>query len=118
MSSIVFQTDKKTGNKYAYESFSYWDKEKKQPRSKRRYIGRVDPDTGEIIRRSERVAAPITQENASASLQGLQAEIREKDKQIESLKRENAVLSKRLTLAVNALSKIEKTAKIAISSEE
>lgn len=118
MSSIVFQTDKKTGNKYAYESFSYWDKEKKQPRSKRRYIGRVDPDTGEIIRRSERVATTIAQENASTSLQELQAELREKEKQIESLKRENAVLTKRLSFAINALSRIEKTARTAIISEE
>ena len=31
MSCIVYQTDKKTGVKYAYESISYWDKDKKQP---------------------------------------------------------------------------------------
>ena len=49
MSCIVYQTDKRTGIKYAYESFSYWDKEKGQPRSKRKYIGKVDPETGEII---------------------------------------------------------------------
>ena len=49
MPSIVYQTDKKTGIKYAYESTSYWDKEKKQPRSKRKYLGKVDPETGEII---------------------------------------------------------------------
>ena len=49
MPSIVYQTDKKTGIKYAYESTSYWDKEKKQPRSRRKYLGKVDPETGEII---------------------------------------------------------------------
>lgn len=49
MSSIVYQTDKKTGARYAFESESYWDKEKRQPRSKRKYLGKVDPDTGEII---------------------------------------------------------------------
>ena len=37
MSSIIFQIDKKTGAKYAFESISYWDKDKKQPRSKRKY---------------------------------------------------------------------------------
>ena len=36
MSSIVYQIDKKTGAKYAFESISYWDKDKKQPRSKRK----------------------------------------------------------------------------------
>lgn len=46
---IVYQTDKRAGITYAYENKAYWDKEKKQSRSKRELIGRVDPDTGEII---------------------------------------------------------------------
>ncbi len=51
MSCIVYQT--KNGVKYAYKSESYWDKEKHQPRSKRTYLGRVDPATGEIISKKE-----------------------------------------------------------------
>ena len=46
--SIVYHTDKRSGITYAYESKSYWYSEKKQSRSKRTLIGRVDPDTGEI----------------------------------------------------------------------
>ena len=46
--SIVYQTDKRSGITYAYESKSYWDKESKMPRCKRTLIGRVDPETGEI----------------------------------------------------------------------
>ena len=49
MSAIVYQTNKKTGIKYAYESQSYWDKEKKQSRAKRKCIGKVDPVTGQIV---------------------------------------------------------------------
>ena len=49
MSSIIKRLDKRTGITYVYESTSYWDKEKKQPRSKRVLIGKVDPDTGEVI---------------------------------------------------------------------
>ena len=49
MSAIVYQKNKKTGAVYAYESESYWDKEKKQPRSRRRYLGKLDPETGTII---------------------------------------------------------------------
>ena len=49
MASIIKQTDKRSGITYAYESVSYWDKEKKMPRSKRTLIGRVDPVTGEIV---------------------------------------------------------------------
>lgn len=47
--AIIHQHDKRSGITYAYESTSYWDKEKKQSRAKRKLIGRVDPETGEII---------------------------------------------------------------------
>lgn len=47
--SIVRIKNKKTGITYAFDSVSYWDKEKKQPRNKRTLIGRVDPETGEIV---------------------------------------------------------------------
>jgi transposase len=46
---IVYHTNKKTGITYAYENKAYWDKEKRQSRSKRKLIGKVDLDTGEII---------------------------------------------------------------------
>lgn len=48
MSSIVHITNKSTGITYAYESFSYWDKEAKAPRTRRVYLGRVD-ENGNII---------------------------------------------------------------------
>ena len=47
--ATVFQTDKRSGITYAYESVSRWDKEKKQSRSTRTLIGRVDAETGSII---------------------------------------------------------------------
>ena len=49
MPAIVYQTNKVTGITYAYESVSYWDKEKQQSRAKRKCIGKLDPETGEII---------------------------------------------------------------------
>ena len=49
MAAIVYQTDKRSGITYAYESVSFWDREKQQSRSKRTLIGRVDTKTGEII---------------------------------------------------------------------
>ena len=48
MAAIVHQKDKRSGITYAYESVSYWDKEKKQSRAKRRLIGRVN-ENGEIV---------------------------------------------------------------------
>jgi alpha-ketoglutarate-dependent taurine dioxygenase len=47
--AIIKQHDKRSGITYAYESHSYWDPEKKMTRAKRKLIGRVDPETGEII---------------------------------------------------------------------
>ena len=47
--AIIKQYHKDTDTTYVYESISYWDPEKKTSRAKRKLIGRVDPDTGEII---------------------------------------------------------------------
>ena len=47
--AMVKQLDKRSGITYIYESASYWDREKKQPRSKRTLIGRLNPTTGEIV---------------------------------------------------------------------
>ncbi len=49
MSSVVYQKNKSNGNVYAYESVSYRDPVSRKPKSKRTYLGRVDPDTGMII---------------------------------------------------------------------
>ena len=49
MASIIKHTDKRSGITYVYESISYWDKEKKMPRCKRKLIGKVDPETGDIV---------------------------------------------------------------------
>lgn len=49
MAAIVHQTDKRSGITYAYESISYWDKDKKQSRARRTLIGRVDKESGDIV---------------------------------------------------------------------
>ncbi|MBQ9010434.1 MAG: hypothetical protein IJ088_14070 [Clostridia bacterium] len=49
MACIVYRKDD-SGRVYAYSSESFWDPEKKQPRSKRTYLGRVNPETGEIMK--------------------------------------------------------------------
>jgi hypothetical protein len=49
MAAIVYQKDKRSGITYAYQSISFWDKEKKQSRARRTLIGRVDDITGEIV---------------------------------------------------------------------
>lgn len=47
--AIIFQKDNRSGITYAYESISTWDKVKKCSTSKRKLIGRLNPDTGEIV---------------------------------------------------------------------
>lgn len=47
--SIVHLKNKKNGVTYVYESSGYWDKEKRQARNTRTCIGKLDPDTGEIV---------------------------------------------------------------------
>lgn len=48
MSYIIEQ---RIGNHtYLYEVESYWDREKKQPRQRRTYLGKKDPETGKVFR--------------------------------------------------------------------
>lgn len=65
MPAIVYQTNKKTGIKYAYESHSYWDKEKKQSRARRKCIGKVDPATGQIVPTRKRKSPSLENEARS-----------------------------------------------------
>lgn len=61
--NIVYWKEKKSGLVYAYEDYPYWDPEKKQSRSKRKYLGKVDPSTGKIIPKQERKTKKESKEN-------------------------------------------------------
>ena len=107
MASIVSQIDKKTGAKYAFESVSYWDKEKKQPRSKRKYLGKVDPETGEIIPSRGKVThdADKTADGEEA-VSALRDELEKKDKIISGLRKEMEELSARNEELLTVIRKI------------
>ena len=47
--NVIYQQNKKSGVIYAYENRSYWDPEKKQSRASRKLLGKVDPQTGDIV---------------------------------------------------------------------
>jgi transposase len=72
MPCIVYQTNKKTGLTYAYESISYWDKDKQQSRAKRKCIGKVDPKTNQIIptRKREKTTGNAAVSSTSRSFFG------------------------------------------------
>ena len=108
MSSIIKKLNKQTGVTYVYESESYWDKEKKQPRSRRKLIGKIDEETGEIVptggrgNRKKRELTDIPEKLSPDSNLGTlcmeQAEqIRNDEKEIAALKKQ--VME--LTLSIN-----------------
>lgn len=95
--SIVKLKDKRTGTTYVYESESYWDKEKKQPRSRRKLIGKLDEKTGEIIPtgKSGRTKGSGRRQDENGSPEPITEHIRiiaEKEEQIRMLKAENRTL--------------------------
>lgn len=96
--AIVDVHNKERGVTYVYESVSYWDREKKQPRSHRRLIGRRDPETGEIVptrRRGNRAEEPEpsdTNADYKALWELAVAEGRARDEEVVELRRRIASL--------------------------
>ena len=96
--AIVDVHNKERGVTYVYESISYWDKEKKQPRSHRRLIGRRDPETGEIVptrRRKPKSEGPEPSDTATdykALWERAVAEGRARDEEVVELRRRVASL--------------------------
>lgn len=66
--NIIKQYDKRSGITYFYESISYWDPEKKQSRAKRKLIGKLDPETGEMIPTDGRMKKKKTAETTMPPL--------------------------------------------------
>lgn len=103
--AIIKQYHADTDTTYVYESTSYWDAEKRQSRSKRRLLGKLDPETGEVIptgsrgRKKKEIPenSPVSD---SAAAQEAEAKIREltlalalKDSRIADLEKENRRLT-------------------------
>ena len=98
--AIINCKDKRTGVTYVYESESYWDKEKQQPRSHRRLIGKLDESTGEIVPTGKRGRRKTSNPSDVASdIQIIKAEeyqerLKEKDETIRLLRRQVQELQK------------------------
>ena len=100
MSTIVHHYDKKSGKTRVYESTPHYDPVSKQSRPKRKYLGTLDPETGELIpssgRRGRRPSSKNTTTNEesyeSTKIQDLQRIISKKEKKIDSLNSEIKVL--------------------------
>ena len=92
--AIIKQFDKRSGITYVYDSKSYYDKEKKCSRAKRTLIGKIDPDTGEMIPTDGR------NKGAKSKPDSVSPDIN-KDKRIQELEDEN----RQLKLQISALKK-------------
>ena len=113
--AIVKIHNKARGVTYVYESHSYWDKELKQPRSNRKLIGKVDPETGETIptgkrgrqkgstnRELSKVSHSVAPSSVSLDQSAL---ITKKDAQIRDLKKQLADANKEITRYKRLISK-------------
>ena len=118
---LVRHKDKRTGITYVYESESYWDKEKQQPRARRTLIGKIDEATGEIVptdgrgrRRRDQAkdAAPVEHTAAPRAADtmahgdGMDEVIREKDARIRELTIENSKLRREKAEFIKALNEL------------
>ena len=75
--AIIKQFDKRSGITYVYDSKSFYDKEKKCSRAKRTLIGKIDPETGDIIPTDGRNKGAKTSVKANSSVPEI-----DKDKRI------------------------------------
>ena len=96
MPTIVQHYDKKTGKTRVYESTPHYDPVTKQSRPKRKYLGTLDSETGELIPSSGRRGRTASSKNATTTTDAsaakvittLQKTISEKEAEILSLQTE------------------------------
>jgi hypothetical protein len=109
--SIVKLKDKRTGTTYVYDSESYWDKEKKQPRNKRILIGKIDEETGEMVPtdgrgRKRKTTVKKDTGNDEPLISDFQKQLKAKETIIKQLTAENQQLKKNLSAVLESLHKI------------
>ena len=98
--AINKQIDKRTGITYVYDSKSFYDKEKKCSRAKRTLIGKIDPDTGEMIPTDGRnKGAKAKSETVSPNM--------DKDKRIQELEDVNRQLKLQLSALKKEIDRIQ-----------
>ena len=84
-----------SGTVYAYSSVSEWDPVKKCSRSKRKCLGRVDPETGDIIPTSGKRGRPPKHSNGDAPAEVQDNTKAVSDEEILKLKKECEALRSR-----------------------
>lgn len=110
--AITKSKDNRTGITYVYSSESYWDKEKKAPRNRKKLIGKIDEATGEIVPtgkrgRKPKAAAPEEdKKDYKALYESAREELEQKDQGILELNTQLLEAKKELGQATRTLEKI------------
>lgn len=87
--AIIRQYHKDTDTTYVYESESYWVPELGQSRSKRRCLGKIDPETGEIVpcgKRGPKKQKPETSPADRQAYQKLQVQYEQSRQEVTRLR--------------------------------
>lgn len=120
MSFVVYQTNKKTGKKYAYLQEAFRDPVTKRPKCKRTYLGRVDPVTNQIVekgtdgkRNCSKLGTEIIDNPVDPNLEKYESLIEEQKQIIQNLQRQLAEANKRID---ELLKKTQRAAEILVGS--
>ena len=103
--AITYNKDKRSGLTYAYETTYVWDKEKKQSRSKRTLIGRLDEVTGEIVPTDGRGKKRSPNYVPSADEYQMPTTVKELKSEVLRLLEENKMLRDKVDSLTNKLKK-------------
>lgn len=114
--SIYYQKDRRSGVTYAYRSESYLNPETGRRCTRREYMGRLDPVTGEIVpkaapgKRNRSALGDVPGEGATTpaelarALSDCQAEVKKLREVVRDLRERNALLEKTLRSLLDAVS--------------
>lgn len=105
--SISRSFNKNTGVTYVYDVYeNYWDKEKKKYVQKRRLIGKIDPETGQIVPTRSRKKSPSVSGSSAPLESDYEALYHQADKELEQKNLEISLLTSRLEKLQNELSSV------------
>lgn len=105
-----------SGTLYAYDQISEWDPVRKQSRSKRKLLGRVDEETGEIIKTTRKRKTKLddggpggkTQSDFEALYKAAAARVMELEKSLSEISSENLLLKEENRKARQLLEEIHR----------
>lgn len=109
MPTIVKHYDKKTGKTRVYESTPHYDPITKQSRPKRKYLGTLDPETGELIPSSGRRGRPPSiKNNTTSNTSGPSAKVIDLERIISDKDAEIAALTSEVKFLKNTIKSYSK----------